>query len=276
MGEQARVLEVSAGRDAQRPVTMSTPISGEARGDGGFGSTGARPTAALASTATSVDDGTIWAWIAVAVLGWVTALALTLFLHRALTKAKLTYKQREWVLVPSTELQRAASLLTRSVESADTAATNAVAASEAVAGAREEFSILRSELQDKSDEVKSLRLGAEFHARKPLLVGLARVKAMIDDDQGADIDPSQTLAGVRVEIDEILESHHVELAAPTVGGSIDQRGNDMGRVGYVATRDAALFGQVASVERPALVYQGPNGEELLAPARVHIYREKEV
>src|SRR5439155_14089480 len=108
-----------------------------------------------------------------AVMGWFSTLALAVVLLRQNQQWRTTFRTREWFLVPSHEgqalLNAAQNIIValqqneRAVEQALLALAAATTRNgEAVDKTRNEFSILREELEQKRTALETARLGAEF------------------------------------------------------------------------------------------------------------------
>ena len=211
---------------------------------------------------------------ALAVLGWLLALALVLLL--VLLRRRRGSDGRTGRGIPSNmelELSRALESMRQSEIGVGAAALSSDNARQEAEKTRQEFGILRAELQDRMDEVKAMKLGTDFHVRRPLLLALARVATMISGDRAAGISADETLRGVLVELEEVMDDQRIRTVTPTVGGSLDQLGIDMRTASFVPTNEGDSVGTVAAVDQPALIYQGPSEQEVLIPARVRIYRE---
>lgn len=206
------------------------------------------------------------------VVGWV-ALLLTLILLIALVrKWKASFREREWVLMPAPDGERMLTTIEMNAEHAMRLEEVARGALEASSATREDFSILRTQLDLQADEIRDLRRGeAQLH-RRPFVLAMVRALDAIEVDQSAGTDPTTTLTGVRIDLLETLEDNHVERVLPAVGSRLPVRGVDAGSMRSIESDDPNLIGTIASVERPAFIAVGPGGQEdLLRPALVTVY-----
>lgn len=214
--------------------------------------------------------------IALAV-GWVALLLVLVLLIILVRKWKASFREREWVLIPSPDGERMVNAIETNVEHAmrlEEVARGSMAASEAT---REDFSILRTQLDAQAEEIRDLRRGeAQLH-RRPFVLAMVRALDAIEVDEAAGTDPRTTLQGVQLDLRETLEDNRVEIVFPQVGDSLPARGVDAGAARHLETSDSALVGTIASVERPAFIAIGPGGaEDLLRPASVTVYVPRRV
>jgi hypothetical protein len=236
--------------------------------------TGASPPAAAASSG----------WIFAASVGWLISGLLVIYLILLQKRWRTAFETKEWMLLPSETganvvqgLDHLANMVSNTAqqvaERADHAKRAALHASEASKSVREEFAILREELEARQKELKLLQLGQEFHYRRPALMRIIRALEIIDDDMTHRRDPTRTLEGVRVELDECLQDNHVFTIRPEIGKAIAETAGFDGRSARrLETADTARKGTVAEVERPAYVVSGPSGHrEVLVPARVTVF-----
>lgn len=221
---------------------------------------------------------------AAALAGWVLSLLLALLLLRLVGRWRTAFENKEWLLVPSgqaSQLQAAllalaqttGNQLERVSERVAAAGDDVRTSTAAIQETRAEFSILRDELDSKTREVAALRLGQEFHVRRPVLMRVIRALDIIDDDLTNQRDIRQTVEGVRVELRECLEDNAIFIHTPTPGTRLSEaKGVDAQGARQEPTQDEALWGTIASTDRPAYVARGPQGaEEVLVPAKVRVF-----
>jgi hypothetical protein len=219
-----------------------------------------------------------------AVAGWVLSILLAALLVVLVGRWKTAFEYKEWLLMPSDharQLQGALQALEKTtlthlervahrVASAgdDLRSVNA-AIQETGAG----FSILREELDNKTKQITALRLGQEFHVRRPVLVRVIRALEIIDDDLSHQRDMRQTLEGVRVELRECLDDNAVSVHTPETGSRLaEAKAIDVQNARLEVTDDEALKGTIAATDRPAYIARGAQGfEEVLVPAKVRVY-----
>ncbi len=222
-----------------------------------------------------IEENTIW-FLVILLIGWVGLfLALTLMIVLA-GKWKTVFKEKEWTLIPTLEgkaMLRAIKLNSDWLERLQEATLDAVDATRAT---REEFGILGTELDKKSQELQTMRMGQEFHNRKAMILAAIRALEMIGIDKAADGDTHKTLHGIFTDLTEALDDNHVATYMPSVGERVPTRGVDVGSARYTPTAEHTLVGTIASVERPAYIATGPSGdEEVLKAAVVTIYVQQE-
>ena len=217
-------------------------------------------------------------------VGWSLALLLGAALVLQSRHWRASFKTKEWLLMPddqATKMQDLLQALAHTVivkserlgERIAATGEEARAAGEAVRLTREEFSILRDELDRKSKDVAILRMGTEYHVRRPVLLRVIRSLDIIEDDLKYDRDLRQTIEGIRVELRECLEDNAVSIVEPAVGTPIaEARGVDAQGARREPTSDEALCGMIAGVSSPAYIARGHQGsEEIIVPARVRVY-----
>ncbi len=209
-------------------------------------------------------------------LGWLALVIVLLVLLMLIGRWKTAFNEKDWTLVPTLQATHLTHALR--VNAAQVARLHEVTerALEATQETRAEFGILGADLDKKSEEIRVLRMGQEFHHRKALMLAAVRALDAISIDAAADGDPQTTLRGIAVELAEALDDNHVETFAPQVGTLVPTRGADVGAARLVPTSDTTLVGTIASVERPAYIARGPNGtEEILKAASVSVYTTEE-
>lgn len=230
------------------------------------------------------EHGPDFAWALAAISGWSLCLLLVAYLIIKQKKWRAAFETKEWLLLPSEtahqvirSLESLANMVSNTAEQvavrADLAKGASVRAVEETRGMREEFGILREELESRHKELKASQLGQEFHYRRAVLMRVIRALEIIDEDAAQTLDPSKTIHGIKVELEECLQDNHVHIQQPNVGQRIaDTVGFDSRSARREPTDDPSLRGTVASVERPAYVVTGPRGlQETLVPARVTVF-----
>lgn len=200
----------------------------------------------------------------------ILAITLLIFLSLALITVrrwKTSFGDREWTLVPN-------GLATAATHGMSTVASELRRGSgelemltTAISGTREEFSILRGELEAQRAEIERLRGGVALEYQRPLLGVLVRSLEIIGSDSAAAIDPNKTLRGVEVEISDALDDHGIELWAPDVGAVAAGAGLDLARAKHIPTSDQRLIGTIAMVHRRGFVHRTSQDRRtvLLAP-----------
>lgn len=216
--------------------------------------------------------GTDVVLLIVAAAGWLALIVVLILLVLLTGRWKTAFAEREWTLAPTPALATVEASLEAHASHAAMLEESVRTSLEEARATREAFEILGRELDGKSAEIRDLRLGAEHHHRRALILSAIRALEVIGVDRDAGSDPDQTLRGLEVELSEALEDNHVEIHYPAVGERIPMRGVDAGASRLVTTADEALVGTIASVERPAYIVRGPGGdEETLKPAAVTVY-----
>lgn len=204
--------------------------------------------------------------------GWVLAILMLVLLLMLVGKWKTAFSEKDWTLVPTMEgavMVRAAETTAAQMKRLEEAV---LAAAETTRETREEFGILGRDLDTKAEEIRTLRMGAEYHHRKALIRAAIRALEAIGIDQAAGTSPETTVRGIAVDLEEALEDNHVECFLPPVGERVPTRGVEAASARRLFTTDSTLVGTIASVERPAYIASGPGGfEELLHPAAVTVY-----
>lgn len=204
--------------------------------------------------------------------GWALAILALVLLIVLVGKWKTAFSEKDWTLVPTLEGTAMLRATEVSVVQMKHLEEVVLSASEATRQTREEFGILGRDLDAKAEEIRTLRMGSEFHHRKALIRAAIRALEAIGIDKAAGTSPEITLRGIAVDLEEALEDNHVECFTPPVGERVPTRGVETASSRRLVTTDSALVGTIASVERPAYIASGPGGfEELLHPAAVTIY-----
>jgi len=144
---------------------------------------------------------------------------------------------------------------------------------DAIRDTRSEFSILREELDRKSKENAALQLGQEYRLRRPALKAVAHALQIIIEDERATRDPTQTIQGVKAELQECLEDNQVTLISFPPGTPLaTTKEISYSESTPVPTADGQDRGTVESTLRPAFVFTAPNGtQDILIPSRVTYY-----
>jgi hypothetical protein len=236
------------------------------------------------SAVVQVTGDTGSALIALAALGWGTALVLAIALLLVHRPFRLALRDEQLMVFPSSIADDVAAALPRLEggiatttrrlgEHSSSVATQLRDVSAAVRAASEVQAVLRDDIASKASEIRQLRLSHEYHARQPVLRRIAHAIAAMDADTRTGVDPATTLAGVRVELEECLEDNHVRTQWPTVGSRLTEvLGIDPRQTVRTSTPNDELRGTVAEAMRPVYVVRGPNGhEEPLLPAIVKVY-----
>jgi hypothetical protein len=204
--------------------------------------------------------------------GWALAILVLVLLIVLVGKWKTAFSEKEWTLVPTLEgtaMVRAAEVSSVQMKRLEEVV---LAAAEITRETREEFGILGRDLDAKAEEIRSLRMGAEYHHRKALILAAIRTLEAIGIDQAAGATPETTFRGIAIDLGDVLEENHVECFMPLVGERVPTRGVESAKARRIVTTDSTLVGTIASVERPAYIASGPGGfEELLQSAAVTIY-----
>lgn len=223
--------------------------------------------------------GSLFAWT-----GWLVALLLAGLLLLLVWRWRTAFETKEWLLVPSLQASRLVERM-EAVEAAATAMQKRVAAGMAkqadavgavtanVQEARGEFAILAEDLERKAREIKDLRMGHEFHSRRPVLRAVAHALQIIEEDAAGGVEPRATLEGIHAELLECLENHAVSRVVNAPGTRLaDARGVSV----RDSTREAAPAddrkGTIGETLRSAYVAAGLGGEEeVLIQSKVRIY-----
>jgi hypothetical protein len=245
----------------------------------------ATPSEPLAVGSKDADDhqssfkGSWFAWA-----GWMLSLLLALYLIRAQGKWRAAFENKEWLLLPSHSahqleegLQRlahhAAALTSRVQESATKSSKHVESVSQAIHDTRSEFAILREELDQKTKEIANLKLGHDFHSRRPVLRAVAHALQIIEEDQACGRNSEVTLDGVAVELRECLQDNNVVVKKYEPGMKLsDAKGVSTQESIKEPASEDSLKGTIGETIRSAYVVVGPAGdEEVLRHARVRIF-----
>lgn len=212
------------------------------------------------------------------------SLLLVFYLIRAQAGWRTTFENKEWLLLPSEsaadmkgELQRLVHN-THSLEaslrgSEQTHSKGVESLSQTIQDTRAEFAILREELDRKTREIADLKLGHEFHARRPVLRAVAHALQIIDEATHSGEPSESTLAGVATELRECLEDNRVIARTFEPGTKLaDAKGVSTQESIREPAADHSLKGTIGETLRCAYVVIGPSGtEDIVRPARVKIY-----
>lgn len=227
----------------------------------------------------SLSRGSWWPW-----LGWLLSLLLVVYLIRAQAGWRTAFENKEWLLLPS---ERAADMTdvlqrlvhnTRGLASSLTVSTQSQlkgveSLSQAIQETRSEFAILREELDRKTREIADLKLGHEFHARRPVLRAVAHALQIIEEGTHSGEPPESTLAGVATELRECLEDNRVIARSFEPGTRLaDAKGVSTQESIREPAADDSMKGTIGETLRCAYFVMGPSGvEDIVRPARVRIY-----
>lgn len=219
-----------------------------------------------------------------ALAGWLVAALLATLMLYLTSRWRTAFETKEWVLLPSdhaTQLNAGfLQLCDRTVQSLESVVNacnansrQAAAAAAATQETRGEFCILRDELDRKTREVADLRMGHEFHHRRPLLRRLIHVLQIIEEDTAASRNVVETLQGVLVELRECLDENSIATLENPPGTRIaEARALDVAGSAKEPAPEESARGTVAETTRPAYVAVGPNGVEVvLVQSRARIY-----
>jgi hypothetical protein len=150
---------------------------------------------------------------------------------------------------------------------------NSEVISQAIRDTRAEFAILREELDRKTREIADLKLGHEFHARRPVLRAVAHALQIIEEGGHSGEPPESTIAGVATELRECLEDNSVIARCYEPGTRLsDAKGVSTQESIKEPSVNESLRGTIGETMRCAYIVIGPSGaEEVVRPARVKIY-----
>ena len=227
----------------------------------------------------SLSGGSWWPW-----LGWLLSLLLVVYLIRAQAGWRTAFENKEWLLLPSDRAADMTDVLQRLVHnthglasslsgSAQTHSKGVESLSQAIQDTRAEFTILREELDRKTREIADLKLGHEFHARRPVLRAVAHAMQIIDEATHSGEPSESTLAGVATELRECLEDNRVIARTFERGTKLaDAKGVSTQESIREPAADHSLRGTIGETLRCAYIVIGPSGtEDIVRPARVKIY-----
>jgi len=227
----------------------------------------------------SLSRGSWWPW-----LGWLLSLLLTVYLIRAQAGWRTAFENKEWLLLPSERAADMTDVLQRLVHNTHGLASSLTGStqshlkgveslSQAIQDTRAEFAILREELDRKTREIADLKLGHEFHARRPVLRAVAHALQIIEEGKHSGEPPESTLAGVATELRECLEDNRVIARSFEPGTRLaDAKGVSTQESIREPAADDSLKGTIGETMRCAYIVIGPSGaEDVVRPARVRIY-----
>jgi|GEM_PF-4766047 len=227
----------------------------------------------------SVPGGSGWPWF-----GWLLSLLLVVYLIRAQAGWRTAFENKEWLLLPSESAVVITDALQRLVHnthglasslsgSAQTHSKGVESLSQAIQDTRAEFAILREELDRKTREIADLKLGHEFHARRPVLRAVAHALQIIDEATHSGEPSESILAGVATELRECLEDNRVIARTFEPGTKLaDAKGVSTQESIREPAADDSQKGTIGETLRCAYVVIGPLGtEDIVRPARVKIY-----
>jgi len=222
--------------------------------------------------------------MAAACVGWLFATALIYYLVLVQKRWRTAFETKEWLILPSTHaatIESRLHSLGTSVQTASTESSKYIAAAlhaskdaaSQCRGAREEFQILREEIDLKQKEIKMLQIGMDFHYRRPVLMRILKALDIIKEDQANNRELQTTIAGVMVELAECLEDNQISEHHPTVGAvAATEPGFDLGKAERIENPDEQKKGTIAAVLRPGYAINGALGKiEILVPARVQVF-----
>lgn len=137
----------------------------------------------------------------------------------AVRRWKVSLRGQEFTVVPNEFVNRAShDLNSLGAHVAGTgSAMNELAGS--VQATREEFGILRREIDAQRAEITTLRAGALLEYQRSVLGAMARALEIIESDLVRDVPSEKTLKGVRVELADALDEHGVQQWVPEVGSN---------------------------------------------------------
>jgi molecular chaperone GrpE (heat shock protein) len=216
--------------------------------------------------------------------GWILSMLLAVYLIRAQSRWRAAFENKEWLLLPSTSAANMTAQL-QSLAHQTTALQDGVlgsthvhtkstdALTKAIQDTRAEFAILRDELDRKTKEIAELKLGHEFHSRRPVLRAIAHALQIIEEDAHGGTNPESTLAGVASELRECLQDNNVSDRTYEPGTRLsDAKGVSTHESIKEPAPEDGLRGTIGETRRSAYMVIGPTGaEEILRHARVKIY-----
>lgn len=263
------------------PHTATTSRDSDPGSAGHSAPTPPVPTRAFDATAPAppISNGSWWPW-----LGWLLSLLLVVYLIRAQAGWRTAFENKEWLLLPSENAADMTDALQQLVHkthglesslkgSAQTHSKGVESLSQTIQDTRAEFAILREELDRKTREIADLKLGHEFHARRPVLRAVAHAMQIIDEATHAGELSDSTLAGVATELRECLEDNRVIARSFEPGTKLaEAKGVSTQESIREPAADDSLKGTIGETLRCAYVVIGPSGaEDIVRPARVKIY-----
>jgi hypothetical protein len=204
------------------------------------------------------------------------ALTLTLVLVwlgvKNFTNFRTTIEEKEWVIAPASHIDESRQASTVLQERVAKLTSEIMLLTEALAERSEHLQILTTSLAQRDEQIKTASIGVEQHARMRSLRYVAQLAEILEIDRRAGIESSKTLAGVKSEIEHILEEAGVVVYEPKVGEKLPQRGVSLKRVKTLPAPSPALAGTIKSIESPAYLYVGANQQEVvLQPMAITVY-----
>jgi hypothetical protein len=197
---------------------------------------------------------------------------LVLLGYVAIRRWKIAFREREWTLVPNSFASAASSSIDSLHASVNQSVSGLGALTDTVASSREEFSILRAELEAQRAEIERLRSGALLDYQRSVLGVIVRSLEMIEADHETGVPADKTLLGVRVELSDALDDHGIEPWAPEPGSVVSGIGLDLSRAKHVPTKDPSLVGRIAKIHRRGFVYSpGTERRAVLLPPQLSVY-----
>jgi hypothetical protein len=206
--------------------------------------------------------------------------ALGIFLIAALvflgiknyTNFRTTIDEKEWILAPAAHIDEVTQVAGMLHDRVAKLAAEITDLTSALAERREHIQILDNSISERDELLKKANLGVEHHARQQALRHLALIAEILEVDSRSGIDPKATVRGIRAELEQLLEESGVVTYEPKPGEKLPQRGVSLKRVKTVPAEKPAQAGTVKSVESPAYIYAGPNGQEVvLQPMSITVY-----
>lgn len=204
------------------------------------------------------------------------ALALTLALVwlgvKNFTNFRTTIEEKEWVIAPASHIDETRQASTVLQERVAKLTSEIMLLTEALSERSEHLQILTTSLAERDEQIKTASIGVEQHARMRSLRYVAQLAEILEIDRRAGIESNKTLAGVKSEIEHILEEAGVVVYEPKVGEQLPQRGVSLKRVKTLPAPSPALAGTIKSIEAPAYLYVGANQQEVvLQPMAITVY-----
>ena len=249
-------------------------------------STAASPTATTSPVASPLPDASEGSIIgAIGTIFMVVLGALGIFLIAALvflgiknyTNFRTTIDEKEWILAPAAHIDEVTQVAGMLHDRVAKLAAEITDLTSALAERREHIQILDNSISERDELLKKANLGVEHHARQQALRHLALIAEILEVDSRSGIDPKATVRGIRAELEQLLEESGVVTYEPKPGEKLPQRGVSLKRVKTVPAEKPAQAGTVKSVESPAYIYAGPNGQEVvLQPMSITVYGARSI
>jgi len=278
-GESAVVASVapSGSLAPTNPVAEASPSSEASEQSSPLPTPLSSPVESIAPEPSAEGDsllGTLGTMLLV-VLG-LAALTLTLVLVwlgvKNFTNFRTTIEEKEWVIAPASHIDESTQAAMALQERVVKLTNEIMLLTEALTERHEHLRILTASLADRDEQIKTANIGVEQHARMKSLRYVAQLAEILEIDRRAGIEPDKTLAGVKSEIEHILEEAGVVVYEPKVGEKLPQRGVSLKRVKTLPAPSPALAGTIKSIEAPAYLYVGANQQEVvLQPMAITVY-----